>query len=354
MVVFKYIFRETFHIVWIVVAVSLLLMMSDMLVQYMQLASSGAISFGNVFTLMALQLPVLAINLLPLAFYLALLFALSRMYLNSEMVVLRSGGYSVLRSYSYIFTIAIGVALIELALCWFSLPTLEARQMQEMALFQNNLSFSKVIPRNFQAYSDDGIFYVDKIINGSPLNIYFFKEGVGGDANSFSVMHAVAAHMESKGYGRYLVFDKGVRQSGSIGQLKSSAMHFANYGLLLLQDNPNDIPIKFQPSIVLWSLQDTNNIAKAQLQWRLSLPLSVLILTGFACVLSPLKPRSNQHGAILMGILVYAIYMNLLLWVKSFMQKSTVVMINAWWVHAAILFLLIIFWLYRRRKNLLN
>jgi lipopolysaccharide export system permease protein len=333
-------------------------MMSDMLVQYMQLASSGAISFDNVFTLMGLQLPVLAINLLPLAFYLALLFALSRMYLNSEMVVLRSGGYSVLRSYFYIFTIAIGVALLELALCWSSLPTLEAKQMQEMAMFQNNLSFSKVIPRNFQAYSDQGIFYVDKVINGSPLNIYFFKEGEGDDANananSFSVMHAAAAHMESRGYGRYLVFDKGVRQNGIIGNLKSTEMHFANYGLLLMHYNPNDIPIKFQPSRALWFLQETDNIAKAQLQWRLSLPLSILILTGFACVLSPLKPRSNQHGAILMGVLVYAIYMNLLLWVKSFMQKSSAVAINAWWIHAAMLALLVVFWLYRRRKNLLN
>ena len=350
MIIFRYLLRETFQVVWLVIVVSLMLLMSDMLLQYMQLASSGAISLANVFTLLGLQIPVLGINMLPLAFFLSLLFALSRMYLNSEMVVLRSGGCSALRSYSYVFIISITVFILQFFLSYYSLGSLEASQLREMQSFQDNLSFSKVIPQTFQSFGDDGVFYVEEVSHNTPLNIFFFNN----DAGSNSVLHAHAAHMENYNNARYIVFDNGVRQSFKTNGSSTDISYFTQHAVLLKRSAVTPTPVKFQSSKNLWALYHKNAVARAQLQWRLSLPISVLLLTAFACVLAPLKPRSSQYGVILAGILIYAAYMNLLLWAKSYMQKHPDQALNAWWVHAAMVALLIFIWLVKRRKNLLQ
>ena len=80
--------------------------------------------------------------------------------------------------------------------------------------------------------------------------------------------------------------------------------------------------------------------AAAELQWRISVPVTLLVLTVLAVPLSRSAPREGRYSRVTVGILVYVIYSNLLGAAKVWVEQGVVPqVIGMWWVHA--LFLLV-------------
>jgi lipopolysaccharide export system permease protein len=59
-------------------------------------------------------------------------------------------------------------------------------------------------------------------------------------------------------------------------------------------------------------LGDDSNAARAELLWRIGMPVSALILSLLAIPLSYVNPRAGRSANMLIAILIYAIYTNLM------------------------------------------
>ena len=59
-------------------------------------------------------------------------------------------------------------------------------------------------------------------------------------------------------------------------------------------------------------IQENSNQARGELLWRIGLPVSALILCLLAIPLSYVNPRAGRSANMLIAILIYAIYNNLL------------------------------------------
>ncbi len=76
----------------------------------------------------------------------------------------------------------------------------------------------------------------------------------------------------------------------------------------------------------------------AELQWRISVPLTTLILGILAVPLSRSQPRQGRYGRLAVGLLVFIIYFNLLSAGKAWVEQETVpAAVGLWWVHAIML-----------------
>jgi lipopolysaccharide export system permease protein len=94
---------------------------------------------------------------------------------------------------------------------------------------------------------------------------------------------------------------------------------------------------------------DTREIA--EWQWRLSQPISVLILSIFAILLGKTSPRGGKNLGVLAGIIVFIIYNNALLIAKSSLERGdTLPIIGLWWVHLLVLLIIFVFYAYRHGK----
>jgi lipopolysaccharide export system permease protein len=72
----------------------------------------------------------------------------------------------------------------------------------------------------------------------------------------------------------------------------------------------------------------------AQLQFRSSAPIMLLLLTLIAVPLSRLRPRQGRYARLGFAILVYFIYSNLLNAAKVWVEKGILPpAIGLWWVH---------------------
>jgi lipopolysaccharide export LptBFGC system permease protein LptF len=87
---------------------------------------------------------------------------------------------------------------------------------------------------------------------------------------------------------------------------------------------------------------------QAELQWRIAAPLSVLLLALMAVPLSHTSPREGRYGKLVLGIVAYLIYSNLLALGQAWLAKGFVPAgLGLWWVHG--IAAMLAFWLIARQ-----
>jgi lipopolysaccharide export system permease protein len=79
---------------------------------------------------------------------------------------------------------------------------------------------------------------------------------------------------------------------------------------------------------------------RAELQWRLGLPVMTVVLTILAVPLGRLRPREGRYARVWIAVMVFALYANLALAGRTWIERGQVApALGLWWVHG--LFLLV-------------
>ncbi len=95
-------------------------------------------------------------------------------------------------------------------------------------------------------------------------------------------------------------------------------------------------------------LQNRTPANMAELSWRIGLPLSALLLSLRAIPLSFVNPRAGRSMNLLLALLIYASYSNLLSIMQASIAQSRIgAMSGLWGVHALMALLLVLLF-YRR------
>jgi lipopolysaccharide export system permease protein len=99
-----------------------------------------------------------------------------------------------------------------------------------------------------------------------------------------------------------------------------------------------------EEAMTLMELLDTPGPGTiAELQWRFSIPIMLLVLTLIAVPLSRAPPRQGRYNNLALGILVYLIYTNMLGASKAWVEDELISpVIGLWWVHALFLLFAVI------------
>ena len=88
-----------------------------------------------------------------------------------------------------------------------------------------------------------------------------------------------------------------------------------------------------------------------ELQWRISLPVSALILALLAIPMSFVNPRAGRSINLLFALLVFVVYVNLLTISQARVAQGKLAFSTGWWlVHAVMLALLLV--MFARRLSL--
>ena len=167
------------------------------------------------------------------------------------------------------------------------------------------------------------------------------------DARSFAVISAEGAHAEinKKTGDRFIVATNGYRYQGQAGQKNFEIIKYDSYGVRM---DTQSVTGRHEgteaiPTLNLFKNALENKSYMAELQWRLSMPFSVLVLVLLAVPLSQVKPRQGRFVQLLPGVLLYICYANLMLLGKSWLEDGKISLwLGLWWIHLS--FLLIALW----------
>jgi lipopolysaccharide export system permease protein len=186
----------------------------------------------------------------------------------------------------------------------------------------------------------DLVLYVEAIEeDGSELRNIFIKQRQE-EREQVWVAQKGRYWMDSESGDRYLVLEDGNVVDVAPGQLDIRVLHFARNDLRLpepeFRKRKNKEEIRRTSSLELFKSRNTESIA--ELQWRLSPAISVIILGLLAIPLSHSEPREGRGVRIVLGILIYLLYGNLQYLCRSWMIEGVLpTYIGMWWIHAIFL-----------------
>ncbi len=327
-----------------VTLIFLLIFLSNQLVRYLSYAAAGKIAASIVIRLMGFEIPYLLALLLPLGLYLGIILAYGRLYADSEMPVLNACGLSLKRVVVITSWVAVGVAVVVLVLMLWVNPQLAMQRDQNIA---QNTIIDTLRPGRFQVINDGRwVVYVESIPRSrKQANNVFIAEAIkkpeAGNNTPWVVLSADKGYQEKDpvSHENFVVTSHGSRYEGTPGdnaykviQFEKYAVHIPTAGLSSARQ-----AIEAIPSATLW-YGYTNPEYAGELQWRLSMPISAMILMLMAIPLSRVRPRQGRYSHLVPAMLLYIIYVDLLFVARNWVdQKNVAIGVGLWWVHLVFL-----------------
>lgn len=355
MIISRYLTKEVLQALIGLTLILLLIFLSQQLVRFLSYAASGKIAVNILFQLLGYETPFLLAVLLPLGLYLGVLLVYGRLYSENELRVMHACGLSLQRLTGITMTIALSVMAAVLILTLWINPYLAEKKQESLERGSGLDSMINVLmPGRFQV-SPDGkrVVYVEAISRNhqQAKQLFIADEGKNvteQNAYPWVVLSAERGYQveDPQTHDRFMIATDGYRYEGVPGQNDYRIMQFKKYAVRAPDANTNGLR-QIQEAIptltLLRTYQQPNSAS--ELQWRLSLPLSVLILALLAVKLSQVRPGQGRYLMLLPAILIYVVYINLLFAARNMVEQSMVpVSVGIWWVHvlalalAAILF----------------
>ena len=337
----------------------------------------GLIIFGNQFVLTVQEsvehgipiqelMPIIGFNMLrdlpvilSLSFFLSIIISISQLYKSSEAVVMNSIGIG---DKSFIHLIQPVVMLLFLLVFFLTIYAVPwAKQQKSIAEDEtvNASEFSFITEGKFESFKNGEIvFYASEsssVDNAGEQNmeeifIYLSKS----DSPIVVLASEATKYTDSNNESIYLRLKDGVRYEGLPGDENVNILNFDKYDLEIVSGEVQKTLSSFseieeKTSIDL--LLDGGLLANAEIQWRLSQPISILILSIIGVLLGKTSPRTGKGVNLLFGVIIFMLYNNTLLVAKNSIESGQLnPIIGLWSIHILLILAVLIFYQFRQGK----
>jgi lipopolysaccharide export system permease protein len=338
--------RDLANLAGVVFATLFTIMFTTSLIRWLGRAASGRVDTASVLPLIAFG----AINtlsvLLVLTLFVAVLMALTRSYRDSEMVIWFSSGRSLLDWVGPVLSFVTPVALLIALVSFVAAPWATRQAIEYEQRFAQREDVARVSPGQFrESAGGSRVFYVEALTEdlAEVRNVFVTQT----DVTRQMVVVAQRGHIETQADGqRFLVLEKGRRYDGERDSAALRVMEFERYGILLETKDSAVTSESVRTRSLTDLLTDRSPVNLAELHWRLSLPVSAFIVALLALPLSAVNPRLGRSINLIVALLLYVIYNNLLSLTRAWIGQGRLPFyLGVWVVHAGMLLLIAgLFW----------
>ncbi len=345
MIIFRYFAKEIVITLLALTTILMLIFLSNQFVHYLMRAASGSLPSAILFQLMMLEIPNLLALLLPLGLYVAILIGYGRMYAESEMTVLQACGFSQNKLIAMTMTIALVLAIIVGAMMLWLSPIISADRDRLITSTSPAVLLKSLLPGRFQTFnSGRRVLYATDINQSTGMASNVFMAQQDKKSKQWSVLTAKQAHLAEKTGDAFVVLDHGQEYTGVPGQKDFRVVNFGQYRERLPKAKPvirkRERAMTFKQ---LWPLNNKDPRKAAELQWRFSIPIMVLLLALLAIPLSKVDPRQGKFAKMLPAILIFIVYANFLFVVRGWVANGKIpTWLGMWWLHGVVLMLALI------------
>jgi lipopolysaccharide export system permease protein len=315
--------------------------LTTQLVRLLGQAASGAITSTGVVALLGLTLVNYLPVLLSLTLFIAVLLTLTRGYRDSEMVVWFSCGVSLVRWVRPVLVFALPLVFTIALLSTLLSPWAVGKSEELRRLMDSRDDVSSVAPGVFrESRQGERVYFVEEVSGSENLVANVFVSSI--QTGKAGVMVARRGFQETAANGdRFLVLLNGRRYEGQPGSAEYKIYEFERYAMRIetAETAVRSPTTKTASTLDLLFTRTPPNLA--ELSWRVGLPLSALILSLLAIPLSFVNPRAGRSMNLVLALLVFMTYSNLLSIVQAAIAQTRLSFaVGLWVVHLCMLLLL--------------
>jgi lipopolysaccharide export system permease protein len=343
--IFRYLAKEIYLTMLAVTSILVLIFMAHQFVHYLSDAAGGRLTPQAVLQMMIIQVPLLLGFMMPLGLFIGILLSYGRLYVDNEMTVLTACGVSQKEVLAKTIILA---AVITLFVAFLMLSVEPKMAWYKDRIIKKAVASSpieKIAAGRFQKVGN-WVLYTEAITRDRQKMVNVFAAAIPKKKQdkepALDVVFAEKAFQKiSPKKETFIVLGDGYRYLGSAGNLNYQVIQFSEYGVRLPEyDGGARKQEESMSFLELLQKRKANPAADAELQWRISMPISVIILALFAVPLSEVKPRQGRFAQILPAIIIYIIYLDLLFLGRAWVEKSRIsASLGLWWIHGLMLLL---------------
>ena len=317
-----------------------------------QQAAKGWIPNDAIMTLLGFSVVKFLPMILSLTIFLSVLLTLSRWHRDSEMVIWFSAGLGVVKWIRPILSFAIPVVLVITLLSFFVMPWATQKVEDYRIQLKSRDELSAITPGVFKESSNgERVYFVEGFDELGNVVKNVFVQSTQHQKTGV-IIASQGSRFKAENGDNFLLLEKGRRYQSKPNSAEVSATEFERYAVRVetkeVARKPNSTN-----AVSTDSLLKSNNLSdKAELQWRLAIPISAIVLVLLAIPLSFVDPRAGRSLNFIFALLIYFIYSNMLSIFEGWVAQGKInPSIGLWPVH--LIFALLAYYLFYRRTYLL-
>jgi lipopolysaccharide export system permease protein len=243
---------------------------------------------------------------------------------------MRSAGISEARLLRPLMLLALIIAIVVALFSAWVRPWAYTQSYEIKAAAEAAAETSRIRAARFYTFGESKrtVFIEHIANNGSDLQGVFIRTRKGDDLQIITAPRGVFSYLAKPLYHRLQLEDAQVFEKVSDGTDLLAQIGSFTFWLPAQTPQAPGYRVKSAPTRTLRQSSDFED--KAEFQWRLSTPISALLLALAAIPLSRSRPRQGRFAKILLAIGIYAIYFNLLDVSRSWVEQGSLAYI--WWV----------------------
>ncbi len=296
-----------------VFSILLAILLSTQTINMLGRAAQGRIASDAIFALIGFWsigfFPVLMI----LTIFVSVIVTLTRMWREHEMAVWMASGKSltdwiwpVLRfALPLSLLIAVGTMLVE--------PWAVQRSKEYAETLKQREEMTALSPGVFkESRSSDRVYFIESysVLSGATRNVFVQSIKAGEVSSIFAKSGQLSTDKDGN---RILVLENGRRYTGEPGSGAFEVAEFEHYTLKISETERivrPELDSETRPTLAL--LASDQPADRAELAWRISLPICALVLALLAIPLSYFNPRSGHAYNLVFALGAYLLYQNLM------------------------------------------
>lgn len=347
----RYLLREAGGAWLAVTFVLLAIMLSTRFARFLAQAAAGELPRELLFKVVALSSLQYLVILIPVSLMLAIMLALGRLYKDNEIAAMTGCGVGLAGLYRPFIALGLGLSFLTAALA-FQIGPWAGRTADFLAKNAARfLAFNPFEPGRFKEVGGGrAVFYTTEMSGDGGTMGTVFAQVQEPAGRSIVISRRGTQGSDPETGERDIKLHDGFRYLGEPGAAAWDVVRFEEFWTRV--SPPEFIYIsgkrKIEATADLLGSDDPED--RAELEWRIAAPISVLILSLLAVPLAHVRPRQGRYGKLVLGILAYLVYSQLMGLGQAWIVKGQVpAEFGLWWVHVVMLSAALV--LIARRQN---
>jgi len=339
----RYILREVVAAWVVVTGVLLIILLANQVAGVLERAAVNQYPRGVVLELIGLGALQNLSLLVPFGLLLGVVFAFGRLYHDSEMAAALACGVRPVRIY---FPVALLAIVVTAGLAWLTLglaPDAFARASSLRNAAVRAGQFAPIAAGKFRSFGGgNAVVYAQNVNKDGTLGNVFVERN-RGPVVEVALAQRARHSVSPDGATHTITLYDGERYEGQPGSPEFRIETFKEQSIPVQVPVVSDVikNLEAQPSRSLWESRDPNK--RAELHWRIAMPLSCIVLTLLAVPLSRLRPRQGRYSRVWLAVVIYFLYQNLINIGKTWIARGKLPEIaGLWWTHAAVALLALV------------
>jgi lipopolysaccharide export system permease protein len=330
----RYVLRECFGAWLIVTAVLFVILMSNQFAVILGDAAADELPREAVFSVLGLTSLRYLTLLAPIGLFLGTMLALARLTRDSEMTALSACGVGPVRLLGPIGLLTFALAAAATWLVLFQTPAAARRIVEIRDEAREAVQLNALEPGQFASPdSGDTVLYAREV-EGDELRDVFLERQYDDRVVAIRAERGTRVRDPKTGNISF-VLSNGTRYEGTPGTHDFSILQFGEHGIPVRSSDPEDEEPHPETKSTAELLRSSAPSDRAELELRLSTPISLFVLAVLAVPLSRASPREGRYARIGAALLIYIIYSNAVLIGLSWVERERVpTWAGVWWIHA--------------------